>query len=122
SWMLFTQFKKDVANVLGATLYSPPGGKKNFLYLFVTTNENNQDAIEFTRFDLQGEGRWSPADAEQLDTQTSTHFTADLLITSETTPPAVRITPQAGNPFQVQLGVDGMATNVQITQAATPVT
>ena len=115
SWKLLTQIKKDVRQILGATTYRLSGGKR-YLYLFVATTDNNVDEVFFTRFDLLDEGRWFPADAEQLDAGGHKQFTAELLRTEETTPPAVRITPKSGPIFEKHLGIEGVATSATTQQ------
>jgi Tc toxin complex TcA C-terminal TcB-binding domain len=115
SWKLLTQNKKDVRKILGATTYRLSGGKR-YLYLFIATTDNNVDEVFFTRFDLLGEGRWFPADAEQLDTGDDKQFTAELLSTEETAPPAVRITTKSGKITEIHLGIEGAATSATTQQ------
>jgi Tc toxin complex TcA C-terminal TcB-binding domain len=115
SWKLLTQIKKDVRQLLGATTYRLSGGKR-YLYLFVATTDNNVNEVFFTRFDLLEEGRWFPADAEQLDTGDEKQFTTELLTTEETVPPAVRITAKSGAVSEIHLGAEGAATSATTQQ------
>jgi len=119
-WRLLTQFKNDVTGVIGSTVYQTPGGRR-YLYVFALSSRDGEDHIGFARFDLQSEGRWSPAEAEPLEVSGETRFSkVELLDTPETVAPAVRVTTDSGV-IQVQLGVKGLTSGISTTTAGTPI-
>ena len=122
AWRPLSSFKRDVASIVGATTYRTPDGRR-YLYVFATTNRDGEDHVDFARFDLESEGRWSPAEAESLDLSGQTHLASvTLLNTPEDIPPAVRVATRAGAVMDFQLGVKGTTSNVTVASAGTPTT